>query len=77
VCDREWEEFLRLEMEFRAYSYVGREVGVGIYRWGFTTSHWADFAMEDRLNSLGRLIVTLLVRLAYRRLDWSIGPVTG
>jgi hypothetical protein len=53
VCDREWEEFLRLEMEFRACSYMGREVGVGIYRWGFTTSHWADFAMEDRLNRLG------------------------
>jgi hypothetical protein len=29
---------------------MGREVGVGIYRWGFNTSHSADYAMEDQLN---------------------------
>ena len=27
-----------------------REVGVSIYRWGFKTSRWADFAVENRLN---------------------------
>jgi hypothetical protein len=32
VCEREWEEYLRLEMECGACSYVGREVGVSIYR---------------------------------------------
>jgi hypothetical protein len=50
MCEREWEVFLRLEMEFKSCSYLGREVGVDIYRWGFKTSRWADFAMEDRLN---------------------------
>jgi hypothetical protein len=47
---REWEVFLRLEMEFGVCSCVGRGVGVSIYRWGFKTSHWANFAVEDRLN---------------------------
>jgi hypothetical protein len=42
VCEREWEVFLRLEMEFGACSYVGREVGVSIYRWGSKTSRWAE-----------------------------------
>jgi hypothetical protein len=50
VCEREWEVFLKLEMEFGVCSYVGRVVGVSIYRWGFKTSRWADFAVEDRLN---------------------------
>jgi hypothetical protein len=30
-------------MEFGSCSYVGREVGVSIYRWGFKTSRWTDF----------------------------------
>jgi hypothetical protein len=50
MCEGEWEVFLRLEMEFKSCSCVGREVGVSIYRWGFKTSHWADFAMADQLN---------------------------
>jgi hypothetical protein len=31
MCEREWEVFLKLEMEFRSCSSVGREVGVSIY----------------------------------------------
>jgi hypothetical protein len=34
MCEREWQVFLRLEMEFKSCSGVGREVGVSIYRWG-------------------------------------------
>jgi hypothetical protein len=35
VCEREWEVFLRLEMEFCVCALLwGREVGVSIYRWG-------------------------------------------
>jgi hypothetical protein len=34
MCEREWEVFLMLEMEFKSCSCVGREVGVSIYRWG-------------------------------------------
>ena len=59
MCEREWEVFLKLEMEFKMYSTLGREVGVSIYRWGFKTSYWAEFFREDRLNrprgSLNRL----------------------
>jgi hypothetical protein len=40
VCEREWEVFLMLEMEFCACSTVGREVGVSIYRWGSKTSRF-------------------------------------
>jgi hypothetical protein len=40
MCEREWEVFFKLEMEFGSCSSVGREVGVSIYRWGFKTSHW-------------------------------------
>jgi hypothetical protein len=43
VREREWEVFLKLEMEFGSCSYVGREVGVSIYKRGFKTSRWADF----------------------------------
>jgi hypothetical protein len=43
MCEREWEVFFRLEMEFKSCSHVGREVGVSIYMWGFKTSRWADF----------------------------------
>jgi hypothetical protein len=50
MCEREWEVFLKLEMEFGSCSPLGREVGVNIYRWGFKTSRWADFSEEDRLN---------------------------
>jgi hypothetical protein len=32
MCEREWEVFLKLEMEFWSCSCVGREVGVSIYR---------------------------------------------
>jgi hypothetical protein len=39
MCEREWEVFLKLEMEFGSCSsFMGREVGVSIYRWGFKTS---------------------------------------
>jgi hypothetical protein len=50
MCEREWEVFLRLEIEFGACSCVWKEVGMGKYRWGFKTSRWANFALEDRLN---------------------------
>jgi hypothetical protein len=43
MCEREWEVFFKLEMEFGSCSCVGREIGVGIYRWGFKTSRWTDF----------------------------------
>ena len=33
MCEREWEVFFKLEMEFGSCSCVGREVGVSIYRW--------------------------------------------
>jgi hypothetical protein len=33
MCEREWEVFLQLEMEFKSCSTVGRDVGVSIYRW--------------------------------------------
>jgi hypothetical protein len=52
MCEREWEVFLKLEMEFGSCSCVGRGVCVSIYRWGSKTSRWADFAVEDRLNRL-------------------------
>ena len=39
VCEREWEVFLKLPMEFGSCSCMGREVGVSIYRWGLKTSH--------------------------------------
>jgi hypothetical protein len=32
MCVREWDVFLKLEMEFGACSCVGREVVVSIYR---------------------------------------------
>jgi hypothetical protein len=50
MCEREWEVFLMLEMEFKSCSHLGREVGVSIYRWGFKTSHWANFSEENQLN---------------------------
>jgi hypothetical protein len=50
MCVREWEVFLRLEMEFKSCSCVGRGVGVSIYRWGSKTSRWGIFVMEDQLN---------------------------
>jgi hypothetical protein len=40
MCEREWEVFLKLEMEFGSCSRVGREVGVSIYRWGSKTSRF-------------------------------------
>jgi hypothetical protein len=43
MCEREWEVFLKLEMEFGSCSCVGREVGESIYRWGFKTSRWTNF----------------------------------
>lgn len=34
MCEREWEVFFKLEMEFGSCSScMGREVGVSIYRW--------------------------------------------
>jgi hypothetical protein len=50
VCKREWEVFLKLEMVFKLCSPLVREVGVSIYKWGFKTSHSAEFSREDRLN---------------------------
>jgi hypothetical protein len=32
MCEREWEVFLRLEMEFKSRSCVERGIGVSIYR---------------------------------------------
>jgi hypothetical protein len=49
MCEREWEVFFKLEMEFGLCSCVGREVGVSIYRWGSKTSCFHFFA-QNRLN---------------------------
>jgi hypothetical protein len=38
MCEREWEVFLRLEMEFCACSSVGKSVG-GVYK-GAPKSWW-------------------------------------
>jgi hypothetical protein len=44
VCEREWEMFLKLEMEFSACLCVGeKEVGVSIYRWSSKTSCFFTF----------------------------------
>jgi hypothetical protein len=43
MCEREWEVFFKLEMEFGSCSCVGREVGVSIYMRVFKTSRWANF----------------------------------
>jgi hypothetical protein len=43
MCERKWEVFLKLEMESKSCSCVGRGAGVSIYRWGSKTSRWADF----------------------------------
>jgi hypothetical protein len=50
VCEREWEVFFKLEMEFGSCSCVGIEVGVSIYRWGFKTSRWTGFGRSDCKN---------------------------
>jgi hypothetical protein len=42
MCQREWEVFLKLEMEFKSCSTVERQVGVSIYRWSSKTSRWAE-----------------------------------
>jgi hypothetical protein len=39
VCEREWEVFLRLEMEFYACSPMGKSVG-GVYK-GAPKSWWS------------------------------------
>ena len=44
LCEREWEVFFKLEMEFGSCSSVGREVGVSIYRWSSKLAVWADFS---------------------------------
>jgi hypothetical protein len=44
VCVREWRMFLRLEMEFKACSCMGGEVGVSRYRWSTKTSCLGFFA---------------------------------
>jgi hypothetical protein len=50
MCEREWEVFLRLEMEFCAWSCVGREVGVSIYRWGSKLVVALNFSVQRQLN---------------------------
>jgi hypothetical protein len=55
VCEREWEVFFKLEMEFGSCSCVGREIGVSIYRWGFKTSRWTDFGCGGPVESPQRL----------------------
>jgi hypothetical protein len=47
MCEREWEVFFKLEMEFGSCSSMGREVGVSIYRWGFKR---LILVVEDWLN---------------------------
>jgi hypothetical protein len=42
MCVREWEVFLKLEIEFKSCSTLGREVGVSIYRRGSKTSRLAE-----------------------------------
>jgi hypothetical protein len=44
VCEREWEVFLRLEMEFCAYTAMGKSVG-GVYK-GAPKS-WLPFGKSD------------------------------
>jgi hypothetical protein len=46
MCEREWEVFLKLEMEFGSCSTVGREVGVSIYRRGSKTSCFFTFLLK-------------------------------
>jgi hypothetical protein len=41
---------------------------MSIYRWGFNTSRWANFAVEDRLNRPW-LTVSLSTSLTCRLLD--------
>jgi hypothetical protein len=49
--------------------WVGSEVGVSIYRWGFKTSCWTDFSAWDRLNRPWQCQADcLLVWLA----DWPV-----
>jgi hypothetical protein len=74
MCEREWKMFLRLEMEFGAYSCCGeREVGVSIYRWGPKLVIRLNFPAQGRLNRLqgrfNRLVVRLTVKLTDCRSD--------
>jgi hypothetical protein len=46
MCEREWEVFLKLKMEFWVVLLaVGREVGGSIYRWSLKLAVWADFSV--------------------------------
>jgi hypothetical protein len=51
VCEREWEVFLRLEMEFCACSAVGKSVG-GVYKGDPKAGgHWGNL-IEIRFNRI-------------------------
>jgi hypothetical protein len=67
VCERDWEVFLKLEMEFKSCSTCGREVGVSIYRWGLKTSRWTNFSGETGCTAPG-LTVSLSASLTGRLL---------
>jgi hypothetical protein len=81
-CEREWEVFLRLEMEVQSCSCVGRGVGVSIYRWGSKTSyfwlfctktgwtgfHQTEFRFSDRLS---RWVSRSQNRLSWSKTGWA------
>jgi hypothetical protein len=50
MCEREWEVFFKLEMEFGSCSSMGKEVGVSIYSGASKLAVGLILAMEDRLN---------------------------
>jgi hypothetical protein len=60
MCEREWEVFFKLEMEFGSCSSMGREVGVIIYRWGFKTSRWTDFGCGGPVEPFWTLVELFL-----------------
>jgi hypothetical protein len=48
MCEREWEVFLKLEMEFKSCSTaLGREVGGNIYRWSSKLAVGQIFLLES------------------------------
>jgi hypothetical protein len=61
VCEREWEVFLRLGMEFESCS-CGGEVGVSIYRCGSKTSRFY-FSAQNPVEPIFKPIEPVSSRL--------------
>jgi hypothetical protein len=80
MCEREWEVFLKLEMEFWSCSCVGREVGVSIYR---LLDSVVKLTKTDRTSlggvwtALADLSACLPVWLAYCCAVWPEDSETG